>query len=189
MRRLICNYLKIIFRSPLYRLAYLFCWRHFLFFPCALIFICRMIRSIILTAFNAWNTLNLLCILWLFVWPVFFAQKPSLLEEICFVPRKKICLSHLYTYIYFGSCNGSFHCVDLSDNWGGCRACDDFLLVENYFICILSLGTDSKLDDNDRIFLRLDCHKQICIFVFHSVYVTVFGFNHWILCGKGNFGV
>ena len=79
--------------------------------------------------------------------------------------------------------------MDLSDNWGGCRACDDFILVENYFICILSLGINSKLDDNDRIFLRVYCHKQICIFGFHSVSVTVFGFQPLDFVWQGNFGV
>ena len=188
MRRLICNYLKIIFRSPLYRLAYLFLLAAFSFFSVCFNF---YLSDDTVNYFDGFQRMEYfefaLYIVAFCMAGVFCAEAFLVRRDLLCSPQKNLPFSSVC--FLFGSCNGSFHCVDLSDNWGGCRACDDFLLVENYFICILSLGTDSKLDDNDRIFLRLDCHKQICIFVFHSVYVTVFGFQPLDFVWQGNFGV
>ena len=96
MRRLICNYLKIIFRSPLYRLAYLFLLAAFSFFSVCFNFYLSDDTVNYFDGFQRMEYFEFALYIVAFCMAVFFAQKPSLLEEICFVPRKKfaflICL-------------------------------------------------------------------------------------------------
>ena len=90
MRRLICNYLKIIFRSPLYRLAYLFLLAAFSFFSVCFNFYLSDDTVNYFDGFQRMEYFEFALYIVAFCMAVFFAQKPSLLEEICFVPRKKI---------------------------------------------------------------------------------------------------
>lgn len=187
MRRLICNYLKIIFRSPLYRLAYLFLLAAFSFFFVCFNFYLSDDTVNYFDGFQRMEYFEFALYIVAFCMAVFFAQKPSLLEEICFVPRKKICLSHLFaSYL----------------------AAVIVLFIAWIYLTIGAVAEHVTILYWLRTILYASCRWGsilswmttigfFCGWIVTSKYAYLFSipftllfsvFNHWILCGRGTLG-